>query len=225
MKPIGSHTPFTYHPAVRHLRWLALLIATLVALSGCSLLAEEPGCGAIGAGLSTTDTCDGNQDPSVPEPGTPDPGTPDPGTPDPPDSDPTSPAPSMAAEMLAAVNAARVAGAQCGTEWRPAVALLTLSPLLVQAAQAHSEDQLAMKTMSHTGSDGSNPGQRISRTGYNWRTWGENVAWNQRSVQSVMSAWMNSPGHCRNIMNPNFTEFGAGEDGWFWTQVFAAPRN
>lgn len=78
--------------------------------------------------------------------------------------------------------------------------------------------------MSHTGSDGSSPVQRIDREGYSWSALGENVAFGYRNVASVMAGWLASPGHCSNIMNPNFTQLGAAEVDYYWTQVFARPR-
>lgn len=78
--------------------------------------------------------------------------------------------------------------------------------------------------MSHEGSDGSGLGQRVTREGYAWSAVGENVAHGHRSASHVMTDWLDSPGHCANIMHPAFTEFGAGEVNHYWTQVFARPR-
>lgn len=80
------------------------------------------------------------------------------------------------------------------------------------------------KTMSHVGSDGSKLGARVTREGYQWSTVGENVAWGYRTVASVMAGWLASSGHCKNIMNPYFTELGAAEVNYYWTQVFARPH-
>ncbi|MFF5179741.1 CAP domain-containing protein [Micromonospora sp. NPDC000316] len=100
-------------------------------------------------------------------------------------------------------------------------------PELTTAAQRHSQDQADHRSMSHTGSDGSDVGQRLDRAGYAWRTYGENVAYNQPTPEAVMDAWMNSPGHRANILNCAFTEIGVGRadtgDGPYWTQNFAAP--
>ncbi|MEW2474044.1 CAP domain-containing protein [Micromonospora gifhornensis] len=125
---------------------------------------------------------------------------------------------SQAAQVVDLVNAER-AKAGCGA--------LTVDEKLTTAAQRHSQDQADNRNMSHTGSDGSDPGERIDRVGYAWRTYGENVAWNQQSPAAVMDAWMNSPGHRANILNCAFTEIGVGvasSNGPYWTQVFAAPR-
>ncbi|PZG19858.1 hypothetical protein C1I95_10710 [Micromonospora craterilacus] len=125
---------------------------------------------------------------------------------------------SEAAQVVELANAER-AKAGCGA--------LSVDEKLMTAAQRHSQDQADNRNMSHTGSDGSDPGERIDRVGYVWRTYGENVAWNQKTPAAVMDAWMNSPGHRANILNCAFTEIGVGvasSNGPYWTQVFAAPR-
>lgn len=79
------------------------------------------------------------------------------------------------------------------------------------------------ETMSHVGSDGSSFKDRIEREQYTWSAAGENIAAGYHTVSSVMNGWLASPGHCKNIMSPNFTEFGAAESNYYWTQVFARP--
>lgn len=95
------------------------------------------------------------------------------------------------------------------------------------AAQLHSQDQADRDVMSHTGSDGSNAGQRISRQGYRWITYGENVAAGYPTASAVMRGWMNSAGHRRNILHPGFKDIGVGlatsDDGTrYWTMVLAS---
>lgn len=95
------------------------------------------------------------------------------------------------------------------------------------AAQRHSEDQAAHGTMSHTGSDGSDMGQRIERAGFPWRRAAENVAYGYRTPADVVAGWMNSAGHRTNILSAN-THLGVGlaysADGTpYWTQDFATP--
>lgn len=74
-------------------------------------------------------------------------------------------------------------------------------------------------------SDGT-PGDRIAKTGYKPRTWGENIAWGQRTPVKVMEAWMGSPGHRGNILGSKYTDIGVAynPNGPLWTQVFGAPR-
>ena len=135
--------------------------------------------------------------------------------------------------MLTRVNQRRAAGATCGDRGSfPAVGALAWNDALASAGLVHSDDMVAANFFSHTGSNGSNAGQRITAAGYAWRTWGENIAAGQPSVESVVAAWMDSPGHCANLMNANFRDIGvacvAGSSGntyhSYWTQVLGAAR-
>lgn len=99
---------------------------------------------------------------------------------------------------------------------------MSINGRLQNAAQAHSNDQAAMGRMTHTGSDGSSLGQRVTRAGYSWRSVAENVARGQTSVTAVMNAWYNSAGHNRNILSAR-VHAGFGMRNNFWTQKFANP--
>ncbi|MFD9357533.1 CAP domain-containing protein [Streptomyces sp. NPDC060031] len=127
------------------------------------------------------------------------------------------PASGAAAAVLSLVNQERSA-AGCSA--------LTLNEKLTKAAQDHSEDMAAHGNMSHTGSDGSDPGGRITRAGYAWGTYGENVAYGYGTPEKVMEGWMNSPGHRENILNCSFKEIGIGlaQPNHYWTQDFGATR-
>lgn len=133
--------------------------------------------------------------------------------------------------MLHAVNQARSQQQNCGGTIMPAVPALTWDYDLESAAFTHSSDMANANFMGHTGSDGSDPGDRISATGYQFNAWAENVAAGQKNIDSVMAAWMASSGHCKNIMNATVTQLGASfvenpdsRYGIYWTQVFARPR-
>ncbi|MBE9155514.1 CAP domain-containing protein [Nodosilinea sp. LEGE 06152] len=124
----------------------------------------------------------------------------------------------IAQELLRLVNAERQ---------RVNAPPLVLNEKLTAAAQRHAQDMATSRRMSHTGSDGSTMRSRIDATGYRWSTIGENVAMGQPTAAAVMSAWMNSPGHRQNILNPAFTELGVGQATGsgriYWTQVFGRP--
>jgi len=113
-------------------------------------------------------------------------------------------------EFLATVNQARSVSRVCGsTSYGPAPPV-SWSENLAMAAYLHSEDMALNNFFSHTGSDGSSAGQRISRQGYPWRAYGENIAVGYPTVSSVIQGWLGSEGHCVNLMDPDFTEIGAG---------------
>lgn len=103
---------------------------------------------------------------------------------------------------------------------------VTLNAKLSKAAQDHSADMASHKNMSHTGSDGSDPGARITRAGYIWSSYGENVAYGYSTPEQVMAGWMSSPGHKRNILDCGFKEIGVGlaQPNSYWTQDFGTAR-
>ncbi len=137
----------------------------------------------------------------------------------------------QAARVLELVNAARAEERKCGREVFAPAPSLKASPLLAAAAAAHARDMAEHAELTHTGSDGSKPADRITRAGYEWRGSGENVASGQRDADAVVAAWLESPGHCANIMEPNFTEMGVAfvqvpgaNPSIYWAQSFATPR-
>lgn len=152
-----------------------------------------------------------------PAPGSTAPGGGAPSTEPPADSGAPASASSAAKRIVSLVNSER-GKAGCSP--------VKLNAKLTDAAQDHSADMAGHRKMSHTGSDGSDPGQRITKAGYNWKTYGENVAYGYSSPEQVMDGWMSSPGHKKNILNCAFKEIGVGlaQPGDYWTQDFGTAR-
>jgi uncharacterized protein YkwD len=117
--------------------------------------------------------------------------------------------PGFRTEALALINAHRAAGARCGSQgdFASSPALAWNAPL-TQAALVHADDMAAAGFFGHTGSDGSDGGQRALAAGYLWSAWGENIAAGHPTVAAVVAAWMASPGHCASIMQPAFRDVG-----------------
>ncbi len=104
---------------------------------------------------------------------------------------------------------------------------LKLNALLSRAAQAHSKDLAKWDRISHFGSDGSNPWDRVKRAGYNAKVAAENVGTGQASFEEVLKGWKESPGHNRNLLMRDVREMGIAlvrapqtEFKTFWTLVF-----
>jgi uncharacterized protein YkwD len=138
--------------------------------------------------------------------------------------------PDFQAELLRQVNAARLAGRSCGANTYAAAAPLGWNTRLFSAAEGHSHDMATNNYFSHTGLDGRGVSQRVSAAGYAWRAVGENIAAGQRDVSSVMSNWLASEGHCRNIMNPAYQDVALAcvqqlgtSYGRYWPMVLARP--
>lgn len=107
---------------------------------------------------------------------------------------------------------------------------LKLNAELTEAAKAHSSDLAKWDRISHYGSDGSNPWDRVKRTGYKARLTAENVGTGQVNFNEVMKGWEESPGHNKNLLTPDATSMGIAlvqdphtEFKSFWTLVIAAP--
>jgi len=64
---------------------------------------------------------------------------------------------------------------------------------------------------------------RIARDVFNKppRTMGENLGNGHRSPQAVVLAWMNSPDHRDNVINPSYTRIGVGFHNYRWAQKFS----
>jgi uncharacterized protein YkwD len=146
--------------------------------------------------------------------------------------DPPSPdeAPKVSRKMLELVNEARSHARRCGSDAAPAAPPVTLDTALERAARDHARDVARRGAMSHTGSDGSTPPQRATRANYAWRAVGENIAAGQTTPEAAVKSWLESPGHCVNLMSPRFTEMGVAyvidldsPDGIYWVQVFGTP--
>lgn len=105
---------------------------------------------------------------------------------------------------------------------------VTYDARLGRAAELHAQDMVANDYFSHTGQNGSTAGDRISAQGYQWRTYGENIAQGQATQQEAMDGWTNSPGHHANNINPAFENFGLGRAGdgadQRWVLVLGAER-
>ena len=135
----------------------------------------------------------------------------------------------MRSTMLAAINQSRASARSCGATRYAATTTLTWDSRLAEAAQAHSADMANNDFFSHTGSNGLSVAERAEQAGFVWRAIAENIATGQQSVSEVHSDWLQSPGHCSNIMGEQYTQVGAScvvqsgsQTASYWTVVFGA---
>lgn len=156
---------------------------------------------------------------------------------------------------LTAINNARTVSRTCPGDPKqvppilevdfPATVAVKWSDKLYKAAYEHSQDMTESDTFSHSGSGTasdwsgsalnkqSSMVDRVATYGYNWSLLSENISagTNRDTAQKAMDSWLNSPGHCRNIMNADFTEVGMALSSnksanytHYWTQKFGKPR-
>jgi uncharacterized protein YkwD len=106
---------------------------------------------------------------------------------------------------------------------------LKLNAMLTEAAKAHSRDLAKWDRISHFGSDGSNPWDRVKRAGYAAKLAAENVGTGQATIEEVIKGWQKSPGHDKNLLLADAEHMGIAlvqdprtEFKTFWTLVIAA---
>jgi uncharacterized protein YkwD len=140
-------------------------------------------------------------------------------------------APQLSMRALALVNEVRARGARCGAKSFAPVPPLSLSGTLGSVALGHASDMAEHSYFEHQDLTGHSPADRVRAVGYKEKLVGENIAYGPQSVDEVMRGWLDSPGHCENIMDPRFAEMGlalaqghGARHGLYWVQLLAEPR-
>ncbi len=127
-------------------------------------------------------------------------------------------------EILMEVNKLRKEGCTCGEEKMPPVMEVTWNDKLEKAAAKHADDLFKNSRFSHMGNDGSEASDRVEKAGYKWSAVGENIGKGYATAAQVVNGWRQSPGHCRNMMDPSFREIGAARKGEIWVLNLGAWR-
>lgn len=138
-------------------------------------------------------------------------------------------------EVLRLTNEARAKGYNCDTmgEFGPAPPL-EMDARLRCSARLHSKDMAERRFFDHDTPEGTNPGARMKAAGFVGSGWAENIAKGQQTPADVVQGWLESDGHCSNIMEPRLTLLGVGyfagmatnprfNSELYWTQNFGTP--
>jgi uncharacterized protein YkwD len=144
---------------------------------------------------------------------------------------PSSAAPALAARALQLVNDVRGRGARCGERSFGPAPPVRLSGILNDVALGHAADMARHAYFEHDDLSGHTPADRVRAVGYLEKLVGENIAYGPESADEVVKGWLDSPGHCENIMDPRFAEMGiayspghTSRRGLYWVQLLAAPK-
>ncbi|PRY90864.1 uncharacterized protein YkwD [Mongoliibacter ruber] len=113
-------------------------------------------------------------------------------------------------ELLSPINSERANGRNCGNEIFDPASKLDWNNDLALAALEHAADLSYHSGMrGHVGSDSSRVIERIRRHTTEFNNFAENVVMGRIQTENTVTVFLNSPGHCRNIMNHVYTHFGA----------------
>ncbi len=103
---------------------------------------------------------------------------------------------------------------------------------LNQAAFAKAQNMFAQQYWAHVAPDGTQPWFFFKQAGYNYSIAGENLARDFGNTPDMVNAWMQSPTHKENIMNPRYHETGVavvngtllGTETTLVVQLFGTPQ-
>ena len=148
---------------------------------------------------------------------------------------PNTASPAFAARVLELVNEVRARGTSCGERAFGPAGHVRSSATLEQVAHGHALDMAQHVYFEHEDRAGHTPADRVRAAGYLEKLVGENIAYGPRSPEEVVRGWLDSPGHCENIMDPRFAEMGvayalghapgrASGLGLYWVQLLADPK-
>ncbi len=131
---------------------------------------------------------------------------------------------------LSEVNRWRESGCKCGDQFMPATEKLAWNTKLYDAALAHAKDMHTNNYFSHTSKNGDNIYHRLTHAGYITKdtdviTYGENIAFGNFDLETVVQKWLESPSHCTNMMRDSYREMAIARSGNYWVQVFGAKRD
>jgi uncharacterized protein YkwD len=143
----------------------------------------------------------------------------------------TASAPTLATRALQLVNEVRARGARCGDRSFGPAPPVKLSGTLAGVAFGHAADMAMHDYFEHEDLKGRSPADRVRAVGYQEKLVGENIAYGPKSAEEAVQGWLDSPGHCENIMDRRFAEMGiayasghASKRGLFWVQLLVAPK-
>ncbi|GGO04007.1 CAP domain-containing protein [Saccharibacillus kuerlensis] len=97
---------------------------------------------------------------------------------------------------------------------------LSINTKTSRASSLKAKDMSRKNYFNHTSPTYGSPFNLLKLQKISYRTAGENLAMGQRSPESVMKSWMSSPGHRKNILNPNFKSIGVSYYNGYWVQMF-----
>ncbi len=129
-------------------------------------------------------------------------------------------------EVLALVNERRSEDQTCGSTPYPAVGPVEMNELLQCASRIHTWDMIGRGYTGHDTPEGITFDQRIGLVGAGgWVAMGENINYGSNTASGIVSSWMNSPGHCANMMRGDYQTVGVGVYSGYATLKLSASSN
>lgn len=125
-------------------------------------------------------------------------------------------------QLLDLHNQARANGVRCGLFRKTVAGRLRWNEKLANAALSHARNMARKNRLKHRIKGSTR--KRLKRAKYPWAAFGENLAMGFTSPEAALEGWLKSKRHCKNLMNPVFTEMGAAEHDTYWVVIFGATQ-
>jgi len=113
-----------------------------------------------------------------------------------------------AQDVLRLTNELRARGGICGNQRFGPTGPLQWDDRLATSAMRHAQDMANKGYFEHISPSGLRPEQRIQQAGWTIYPIGENIAAGQDTPQEVVDSWIKSPGHCVNLLKPQYHHIG-----------------
>lgn len=127
------------------------------------------------------------------------------------------------------LNALRRQAAPCAAA-SSAMQRLSWETRLAASAQEQAADLAVQDRLSHVDSRNRGLGTRLRGVGYAAAGAGENLAAGQTDIDDALQAWLASPSHCANLMQPEYRDVGlacvqrrGSRYERFWVAHFGVP--
>ncbi len=126
-------------------------------------------------------------------------------------------------EVLDQINALRSKGCRCGGEEMPPAAPLVWDTKLYTSAREYARYMDRNDHFDHIDHYGRDLGDRLDKLEYKWMVFGENLGRGYQRFFEVLSAWKESPSHCKMLMNKEVTHMALSRYNKYWAMSLALP--
>ena len=127
--------------------------------------------------------------------------------------------------VMTEMNKLRSKGCKCGSQWMPPVGPLIWDKNLYLVSNKYARYMEYNRHFDHVSKEGEDLGDRLNKIGYRWQKIGENLAYGYHDFFDVLRAWIDSPSHCKMLMDPDVTRMGLSKHKIYWVQSFSKKRD
>lgn len=123
--------------------------------------------------------------------------------------------------VLLEINKVRSKGCVCGQKWMPPAKPLSWDQDLYLVSKDYAKYMSKNRHFDHISKEGLDLGDRLDQKGIRWAKIGENLGYGYDDFFGVLKAWLESPSHCKMLMDPEMTHVGMSKYKMYWAQSFS----